>query len=127
VRQRKKILVVEDDPDLREMEAILLEAEGYDVVALSDGVEAAETVEREKADLVLLDLMMPRKDGLAVLADLRARPRTNGTPVIVVSAYADQTGPHEALEQPRVKAIVGKPFEMGALLAIIARELSVAA
>src|SRR5262245_60834584 len=101
---QKKLLVVEDDPDLREVEPLLLGSAGYHVVGLPDGETAADAIERERADLVVLDLMMPRKDGLSVLAELRTLPWGSTTPVIVVSAYAGRTGARDALRRsPQVR------------------------
>lgn len=70
VPDRKKLVMVEDDLETREMELILLAAEGYQAI----GVLAAETGAREAADLVLLDLVMPGKDGVQVLAELGGSP-----------------------------------------------------
>jgi CheY-like chemotaxis protein len=121
----RKLVVVEDDADVREMELLLLAAEGYDVLGLPDGESAAETIERERADLVLLDLMMPRKDGEAVLAELASRPGTASIPVIVVSAYAGNAHTRHALEAwPQVKRIIEKPMEFTVLLDAIARVLA---
>jgi CheY-like chemotaxis protein len=123
---QRKLIVVEDDPDLREVELLLLNSMGYAVVGLADGEQAAETVQREAADLVLLDLMLPRKDGFTVLAELENQPMTAHTPVIVVSAYADRPGSREALGRSRqVKRIIDKPFGLGLLVDAIARTLYV--
>jgi CheY-like chemotaxis protein len=123
---QRKLIIVEDDPDLREVELLLLNSMGYAVVGLADGEQAAETVQREGADLVLLDLMLPRKDGFTVLAELGNQPMTADTPVIVVSAYADRPGSREALgRSPQVKHIIDKPFGLGLLVDAIARILYV--
>lgn len=113
----KKVVVVEDDSEIRDLEVFLLTAEGFQVVGVGNGEVAASTVKRERADLVLLDLMLPGKDGNAVLADLRADPATASVPVIVVSAYLGHLRP-----TPQVKCIVPKPFEITDLLDAISRE-----
>jgi CheY-like chemotaxis protein len=78
---RKKVVVVEDDPETRELELFLLGAEGYQVVGVPDGELAAETIAREAADLVILDLMLPGKDGIQVLAERsRSTSRSCSTP-----------------------------------------------
>ena len=67
-----KILVVDDDPNIRELVRIFLRNEGFDVYEASDGVEALATLETLKADLVILDVMMPNMDGWELLRELRA-------------------------------------------------------
>jgi CheY-like chemotaxis protein len=116
---RKKIVVVEDDPELRDLETFLLGAEGYDVVGVPDGTTAAATVKRERADLVLLDLMLPGKDGNAVLEDLSMDPETSRAPVIVVSAFLAQLR-----VTPQVRKVLSKPFDVTDLLDAIAREIA---
>lgn len=107
----KKVVVVEDDPELRELETFLLDAEGYQAVGVPDGETAAAVVKAEAADLVLLDLMLPRKDGNAVLVDLAADPTTAGAPVVVISAY-----PHQLRATSQVKRVLAKPFDINDLL-----------
>ncbi len=114
---RKKIVVVEDDPELRDLETFLFGAEGYDVVGVPDGIEAAAIVKRERADLVLLDLMLPGKDGNTVLAELADDPDTRRTPVIVVSAFLAQLR-----LTPQVCLVLSKPFDVSDLLDAVARE-----
>ncbi len=124
VQGRKKLVVVEDDQETRELELFLLATEGYQVVGVPDGETAAETVKREAADLVLLDLMLPGKDGLAVLAELGQEPATARIPVIVVSAYVNNVGGRGALRKvPQVKYVLEKPFDVTELLETVAREL----
>lgn len=124
----KKLVVVEDDPETREMELFLLAAEGYQVVGVPDGEAAAETIAREAADLVVLDLMLPGKDGLSVLAELARAPETASIPVIIVSAYVSQVGGRAALlKTAQVKRILNKPFDITELLDAVARELGAAA
>jgi CheY-like chemotaxis protein len=121
---RKKLVVVEDDPETREVELFLLASEGYQVVGVADGESALETIRREAADLVVLDLMLPGKDGLEVLAELARDPATAATPVIVVSAYVNHVGAREALRRAaQVKRVLDKPFDVAVLLDAVAHEL----
>jgi DNA-binding response OmpR family regulator len=115
---RDKVVVVEDDGEIRDLETFVLGAESYRVVGVADGESAAPTVKKEGADLVLLDLMLPGKDGNAVLADLQADPATAQVPVIVVSAYIERLK-----ATPQVKRIVPKPFDITELLDAVTREL----
>ncbi len=122
---RKKLVVVEDDDETRELELFLLGSEGYQVIGLPDGEKAAATVAREAADLVILDLMMPRKDGIAVLEELASDPTTAGVPVILVSAYVDRPSVLKALPRSsQVKQIFRKPFDIAGLLEAVAQHLS---
>lgn len=115
---QKKVVVVEDDKEIRDLETFLLAAEGFEVVGVATGQGAAATVKREAADLVLLDLMLPDKDGNAVLEELQRDPATQQVPVIVVSAYVNQLQP-----TAQVKQVVSKPFEITDLLDAVAREI----
>jgi CheY-like chemotaxis protein len=108
------ILVVEDEPAIRELMAILLEEEGYTVHQACDGLEALATVDQHPVDLVLSDVKMPRLDGAALAHHLRAQP--NPLPVILMSAvYAE-------VDLPGVR-FLRKPVAGEHLLAIIAAAL----
>jgi DNA-binding response OmpR family regulator len=83
----RTVLVVDDEPMLRNLLCRLLRMEGYDVIEAEDGAKALALVQTENPDLVLLDVMLPVRDGLDVLGDLR---RTSDVPVILVSALAEE-------------------------------------
>jgi DNA-binding response OmpR family regulator len=116
-RRVVRIVVVEDDPDVREIELFLLESEGFECIGVSEGGPAALTIKRERADLVILDMMLPGKDGNAVLAELSADPATRHVPVIVVSGFQSRIDP-----SPQVKQVIVKPFNVTELLDAVARE-----
>jgi DNA-binding response OmpR family regulator len=80
-----RILVVDDNETLRDLWKEVLEKEGYDVTLASNGRQATELVESEIPDLVLLDLVMPMRDGHEVLRRLKANEKTQNIPVIIVS------------------------------------------
>lgn len=85
----RKILVVDDDPSIREILSIQLARLGYDVTAAADGLEALELFKTSPPEAVLLDLMMPRLDGLATCQKLRAIEKKAGlkrTPVLFLTA-----------------------------------------
>ena len=67
----KKILVVDDDPDILDAVTIILESSGYQVVTARDGIEALATLKAEKPDVMILDLLMPKMDGFAVMKELQ--------------------------------------------------------
>ena len=89
---QKTVLVVEDDPDIRDIVQDLLEAEGYDVVPASHGRQALEFLTgvktSDKPDLVILDMMMPLVDGRQVLDSMQRDPALASIPVLVISAVA---------------------------------------
>ncbi len=108
------VLVVEDEPVIRELMAILLEEEGYAVRLAGDGLEALETVEQHAVDLVLSDVKMPRLDGASLAHRLRAQ--ANPLPVVLMSAvYAE-------VDLPGVR-FLRKPVNCEHLLDIIAAAL----
>ncbi len=89
--EQRPILVVEDDDALRETLAYNLRAEGYETLLAADGVVALELARRQAVALVILDVMLPRLDGLDVLRQLRARPDTASLPVLMLTARAEES------------------------------------
>ncbi len=87
---QRKVLVVDDEPDVLLLCRVNLEFEGYDVVQASDGVEALEQMRAEKPDLVLLDVMMPRMDGWAVLETAKADADLQATPIVLLTAKVQE-------------------------------------
>lgn len=83
-----KIMIVEDDPTLRDIYTTRFGAEGYEVVSASDGEAALSTAVKELPDLILLDIMMPKISGFDVLDILRATAETKETKIIVMSALS---------------------------------------
>jgi len=106
-----KILLVEDDQSLREIYSIRLTAEGYEIVSAGDGEEALASAVREKPDLVLSDVMMPKISGFDLLDILRQTPETKDIKVIMMTALSseDQRERGNALGADRylVKSQVG--------------------
>ena len=86
--ERKKILVVEDEPDQRAYLTTLLKDNGYNVVTASDGRKALETARTEKPDLVILDIMMPDQTGTDFNRKLSRDKNLKDTPIIVVSGLS---------------------------------------
>ena len=106
-----KIMVVEDDASLREIYSIRITAEGYEVVSAGDGEEALAVAVREKPDLILSDVMMPKISGFDMLDILRSTPETSTIKVIMMTALSaeDQRQRGERLGADRylVKSQVG--------------------
>ena len=84
----KRILVVDDEPDVRNFLAACIEDAGFVVETARDGVEALEKIEASPPDLMTLDMVMPRKSGIAVIRTLRENERYKSLPVIVITAHA---------------------------------------
>jgi DNA-binding response OmpR family regulator len=109
------VLVVDDEPMLRSLLSRLLRMEGYDVIEAQDGEEALTQVEARQPDLLLLDVMMPARDGLDVLTDLR---KTSDVPVILVSALGQEADRVLGLKLGADDYVV-KPFSAAELSARI--------
>lgn len=116
-----EILVVDDDPPIRELVRQIIRRTGHQTVEASDGVEALEQIEQNIPRLIVLDLMMPRMDGWEVLEELRTREMLGRIPVLVLSAVATQRA--ETLAEYGVRGILGKPFEVGELVRMLRKIL----
>ncbi len=85
----KYILVVDDDPDLVETVTMMLESKGCEVGQAYDGIEGEESIKNRRPDLVILDIMMPRKDGYVLCSELKANEETRDIPVILLTAVGE--------------------------------------
>ncbi len=90
-RTRKKILIIEDEPDQILMLRIRLEGNDFEVVSAPDGDEGLKTVQKENPDLIILDLIMPKMDGLDVCRNLKGNTKTSKTPIIVMTASGEDS------------------------------------
>ena len=86
---KKYVLIVDDDPDLVETVSMMLEDKGYEVGKAYDGVEGEESIKKRRPDLLVLDVMMPRKDGYKLCAQLKADSATRDIPVILLTAVGE--------------------------------------
>ena len=86
----KRILLVDDDPDIRDVMTIVLESAGYDVSSASDGQECLDRLRQEKPDLLILDLLMPRIDGFAVYKELQSPGWSSHMPVLIVTSVREE-------------------------------------
>lgn len=108
-----KVLVVDDEPALRDLIRAVLEDEGYQVVTAENGRRALELLRQDRPDLVLTDLMMPVMGGHELLRHLRSMPELDRIPVIVMSTA------RAAVSIDAAAAFVPKPFDIDQLLAAI--------
>ena len=106
----RKVLVVDDDPVIQRLLQVNFEMEGWKVVIADDGVAGLEAARRENPDCILLDVMMPKKDGLTVAAELKADPETAHIPVVLLSAKA-QAGDLGAGMATGADEYITKPFD----------------
>lgn len=120
--QSKTILVVDDDPEILSMLSTRLESRGYRVITASDGKEALSEAKRRRPDLMVLDVMMPGKNGWEVARALKQDPITEPIKVVMLTAIGEQVN---ELTSPLygADAHFDKPFDFGELEATIARLL----
>ncbi|MHB1414165.1 MAG: response regulator transcription factor [Chloroflexota bacterium] len=85
-----KILVVDDDPDIIQAIQIVLESQDYEVLTAVNGEEGLERIKRDKPDALVLDLLMPKKDGFAVLRELKEDPRMAKLPILVLTSVREE-------------------------------------
>src|ERR1700730_482027 len=117
-RIRHKILVVEDESDIRELLRYNLEQDGFAVEEASDGAEALDRVRRRAPDLMVLDLMLPQMSGLEICRRIRNEPETAKLPIIVVTARGSEVDRVLGLEMGADDYVV-KPFSPREVLARI--------
>ncbi len=112
----EKILVVDDDEDIVRVVRINLELEGFEVASAFDGVEALESAIASPPNLVLLDIMMPRMDGLSALRKMRSHPSLAGTSIVLLTARGLTEDRVEGLELG-ADDYISKPFDVEELVA----------
>lgn len=111
----KRLLVVEDDSELRQLVLYTFEDEGYEVSTAANGVEALEKVATEHPDVILLDINMPLMDGATLAAELKRLPYTKDVALVAISAAANL---RSHADMP-VDSWIVKPFDMNQLLTVI--------
>ena len=94
---KKRVLIVEDDEHISKVYEIKLAKEGIEVSVARDGDEAVTKINAEKPDIILLDLMIPKKDGFAVLEEIKKVPALAKIPVIVLSNLGQQSDQERAI------------------------------
>jgi len=112
---KKKILIVEDETEMVEMLKMRFEANDYDVISAFDGVAGLAAAKKEKPDIIILDLMLPKMDGYKVCGLLKADTRYRKIPIIMFTAKAQDTDMALGREVG-AEAYITKPFEPAVLL-----------
>ena len=115
---KKKILIVDDEPELVEMVKIRLESYKYEVIVAYDGQEALKKARQEKPDLIILDLMLPKIDGYKVCRMLKFDEEYKKIPIIMFTARSQESDEKLGYECG-ADAYITKPFEPAVLLAKI--------
>ena len=110
------VLIVDDDPRIREFVRVNLEIDGYSVREAGSAEEGLEALEAEPPDLILLDVMMPQVDGWEMLQRVRERHGVDSIQVIMFSGQVDDDGTDRAVERG-AQAFLGKPFNPQELVA----------
>ena len=119
---KRRILLVDDDPEIIEALRYALESKGFKILIARDGNQGLAMAEREDPDLVILDMMMPKRSGFLVLEKLR---RTHAVPVRVIMITANEGSRHKAYaEMLGVDDYIRKPFAMDRLLDSVQRLLA---
>ncbi len=112
----KKILIIEDESNLRKSIEEILTGEGYTVFGAGDGEEGLAMAKEKKPDMVLLDLILPKKDGFTVLKELRDDPSTGKIPVIVLSNLGEMEDIGRVLELGANKYLVKTDYKLSEVI-----------
>jgi CheY-like chemotaxis protein len=127
----KRILVVDDEQDVRVFMTTLLETSGFKPMAATNGLEGLEMARRQKPALIIMDIMMPKESGIFMYREVKKDPQLSGIPVIIVSALSKKTFFHsqqvvdeyEGVKMPEPAAYIEKPPDADELLDVIRKVL----
>lgn len=118
---KKTILVIDDEVDFMKLIKLRLESNGYEVESAFDGEEGLSKIAQKKPDIILLDVMMPKKDGYTMLHELKSKEELNSIPVIIITAKAYMK---DLFGVEGVADYIVKPFDDDDLLLRIKRALA---
>ena len=116
----KKILLIDDEPDILQILRSRLAANGYAIVTAGDGEEGLRVARQERPDLIIVDIMMPRKDGFSFVVDAKSDEILRDIPVVVLTAKEMMAN---LLKMEGVRDYIVKPFESEQLLATVRKYL----
>jgi two-component system, chemotaxis family, chemotaxis protein CheY len=117
----KRILIIDDEPAVRRLLTDVLAGEGYVVSEAPDGIRGLDRVRDGSPDLIIVDLMMPVMNGWAFAEECRRTDICGDVPIIAISAMFDIQSAGAALHSLGVRAYLAKPFDLEALLALVAQ------
>jgi DNA-binding response OmpR family regulator len=122
---KRYVLIVDDDPDIVETIAMMLEAKGYEVGKAYDGIEGQESIGKRRPDLLILDVMMPRKNGYVLCSELKKKEDTKDIPIILLTAVGEavQTSSYSHANGMATEAedYIPKPVDIQVLIESIER------
>jgi DNA-binding response OmpR family regulator len=110
VKKKTKIMIVDDEKNLVDMVREILEAENYKVIEAFTASECLKILKKEKVDLILLDIMMPKIDGWMLHRQIKEDPKLGKIPIIILTAKADDIDKRMGLEVMKVDDYILKPF-----------------
>ncbi len=119
---QKRVLLIEDEPNIIEAIRFILSRDGWSVATHSDGETALAAIRASLPDVLVLDVMLPGRSGFDILADLRADPGLQALPVLMLTARG-QGGARDAAEHAGADRFLSKPFANAEVLATL-RELA---
>ncbi|MGC8492107.1 MAG: response regulator [Syntrophobacteraceae bacterium] len=121
----KYILIVDDDPDMVETVGIMLESKGYEVGKAYDGIEGEESIRQRQPDVLVLDVMMPRKNGYVLCSELKKNEKTRHIPIILLTAVGEAvrstTYSHADGRMTEAEDYISKPVDVQTLVNSIER------
>lgn len=124
---KKYVLIVDDDPDMVETVCMMLENKGFEVGKAYDGIEAEESIRQRRPDLLVLDVMMPRKNGYVLCSELKKNQDTKSIPIILLTAVGEAvsstTYSHASGMSTEAEDYISKPVETRDLIESIERLL----
>lgn len=123
--EKKKILIVEDDMVLQKTLGEFLVSEGFETIVASDGEEAIEVLNKEVPDLILLDIILPKKDGYEVVKEVRANERMNNIPIILLTNLGSAQDVEKALELGATTYLVKADYTLEEVVIKIKDTLSI--
>jgi len=119
----KRILIVDDEPELRNVIQLILNLDGYETLTARGGAECLDLLAQQSVDLIVLDLMMPKVDGWEVLRQLKSQGRADATPVVLLTAKDQPIDKMLGLKVFGVTDYITKPFDKTDLLNRVAKAL----
>ncbi len=127
MEKQAKILLIDDDPDFVQATKKVLESKPYEVIVAYDGEEGLQKTRDEKPDLILLDIIMPLRDGFTVCEELKSNPQFAGIPVLILTSFSQRVG-ETSLAVSRgltleAEDYIDKPIKPAALLARVEKQL----
>ncbi len=116
-----RVLVIDDEQDIRRLISLILESAGYEVVQAANGLEGLERLEQEQFHALVLDIMMPEMDGWEVCRQVRCRPQSKDLPVLILTVRGQPLDRVIGMEVVHADEYLTKPFERRVLLETVNR------